>query len=258
MKDKKLYLLKEMNTLQVQEALQAKVPLFLPLGTLEAHGRHLPISTDTLCAEEIAKSLSRKVGGVVAPSLEYGLTNVLLQTSPASFFDVELYKDFVATIIRNFRKQGFKTIIVINGHGGNRDALKPIIRTITREESLALAIINWWAYSERFVKEIYNCEPGGHAAVEETAAILSFFPELVTKGNYESSIDDHVPDESIWMYPPPGEVLLNKEGEGQPCFDKKKADKFIAKTVSSLAQQIEKWLNSFNHIKGGLRPQWKQ
>lgn len=254
MKNQKPKLLKEMNTLQVQEAIKEKLPLFLPLGTLEAHGRHLPISTDTICAESIAKSLSLELNGIVAPALEYGLTNVLLQTSPASFFDIELYKNFVTTIIRNFRKQGFNTIIVVNGHGGNRDALKPIIRTITREEPMALAIINWWAFSERFVKEVYNCEPGGHAAVEETAAILSFFPELVKKENYESSMDDHVPDDSLWMYPPPGEVLLNKEGEGRPCFDKTKADEFMNLTITSLSNHLKKWICSFDRLKGGLRP----
>jgi len=83
--------LKNLNTLEVEQLLSREAPLFLPIGTLEAHGRHLPVGTDTLCAEKIAERLSISLDAAIAPSLEYGITNVLAQTSPASFFSEELF-----------------------------------------------------------------------------------------------------------------------------------------------------------------------
>jgi creatinine amidohydrolase/Fe(II)-dependent formamide hydrolase-like protein len=82
---KKAIYLKELNTVQVEALLQREAPLFIPMGTLEPHGRHLPVGTDTLCAEKVAEHLSIAFDGVIAPSFEYGLTNVFLQTSPSSF-----------------------------------------------------------------------------------------------------------------------------------------------------------------------------
>ncbi len=251
---KKAIYLKELNTVQVEALLQREAPLFIPMGTLEPHGRHLPVGTDTFCAEKVAERLSIAFDGVVAPSFEYGLTNVFLQTSPSSFFPVDLYRTFVEHIVKNFYKQGFKTIIIINGHGGNQEALKYILRNITREAPMALTIINWWIYASKFVEEVYNTRPGGHAAVEETAAILYSHPELVTKKNYNSEEDDCVPSDAFWMYPPTGEVLLEEEGQGQPCFDKEKADIYMEKVLLGIENRLKKWFSSFCRLQGGLRP----
>ena len=251
---KALYL-KELNTVQVEKLLQNKAPLFIPLGTLEPHGRHLPVGTDTYCAEKIAEKLSLAFNGVVAPSVEYGLTNVFAQTSPSSFFPIEIYQAFMEQIVRTFYRQGFTKIIIINGHGGNKDALKPLLRKIAREAPIALSIINWWIFAEEFVKEVYNTSPGGHAAVEETAAIIYTHPELVREENYSSETDDCIPNEALWFYPPVGEVLLNKANQGQPCFDASKANEFMEKVIKNLENRIDKWFKSFNRLKGGLRPQ---
>ena len=251
---KKAILLKELNTIQVEALLQREAPLFIPMGTLEPHGRHLPVGTDTLCAEKVAEHLSIAFDGVVAPSFEYGLTNVFLQTSPSSFFPVDLYRTFVEHIVNNFYKQGFKTIIIINGHGGNQEALKYILRNITREAPMALTIINWWIYASKFVEEVYNTKPGGHAAVEETAAILYSHPELVKKDNYQPDVDDCVPSDAFWMFPPTGEVLLEQEWQGQPCFDRKKADIYMGKVLIGIENRIKKWFSSFKRLQGGLRP----
>lgn len=251
---KALYL-KELNTVQVEELLEKEAPLFIPVGTLEPHGRHLPVGTDTYCAEKVAEKLCEAFEGVIAPSVEYGLTNVFAQTSPSSFFPVDLYQAFMEQIIRTFYKQGFKKIIIINGHGGNKDALKPLLRKIVREAPIALSIIHWWMFAEEFVEPIYQTQPGGHAAVEETAAILYAHPELVTKANYKPSTDDCVPNDALWLYPPIGEVLLNEPNKGQPCFDKDKADKFMETVISNLESRLSKWFKSFKRLHGGLRPQ---
>lgn len=246
--------LKNMNTVEVESFLATEGPLFLPIGTLEAHGRHLPVGTDTLCAEKIAEELCKNLSGVVAPSFEYGITNVLAQTSPASFFSEEMFAAFIEKIVDTFFQQGFKTIIIVNGHGGNRDALKKVIRSQSRTHAMALSVINWWVISEQFVEKIFATSPGGHAAVEETAVMYHFFPELVNKENYQSSTDDYVADNGIWLFPPPGEVILHKSGRGQPEFDGDKSAAFVCSLIEDLTNRLTRWLGSFNRIKGGLRP----
>ena len=246
--------IKCMNTVQIEALLAREAPLFLPVGTIEAHGRHLPVGTDTICAEKIAEELSIDLQGAVAPSFEYGLTNMLAQTSPASFFPEDLFEKFFEQIVENFYKQGFKTIIIINGHGGNRDALKRLVRRITRRQPIAISVINWWMVAEKFVEPVFNTSPGGHAAIEETSAMLHFCPTLVDPDNYESDSDDNVPDEGIWLYPPPGEVLLRQPGKGQPVFDCGRAADFVKLLLQDLIASLQHWLASIGRLQGGLRP----
>lgn len=254
MTDSRARFIKHMNTVEIEAFLAEEKPLFLPVGTLEAHGRHLPVGTDTLCAEKIAEELSAKFSGAVAPAVEYGITNVLAQTSPASFFSEELFEAFVEKIIHTFSLQGFKTIIVINGHGGNREALRRIMRKQCRLQPIALSVINWWLIAEKYVKDSFACEAGGHAAIEETAAAMHYFPHLVSPENYDPQTDDYAADDGVWLYPPPGEVILHKPGKGQPDFDRGKSAALMQMTVEDIEQRLTGWLNSFNRIRGGLRP----
>lgn len=246
--------LKCMNTVEVESLLAREAPLFLPVGTLEAHGRHLPVGTDTICAEKIAEELSINLQGALAPSFEYGITNMLAQTSPASFFPEDLYAKFFEQIVENFYNQGFKTIIIINGHGGNRDALNKLVRRVVRRQPIAISVINWWLLSEKFVEPLFNSKPGGHAAVEETSVMLHFCPTLVDPDNYSPGSDDYVPEDGIWLYPPPGEVMLSQSGQGQPVFDCGKAADFVELLINDLTDRIQHWLNSLKRLQGGLRP----
>jgi len=243
-----------MNSIEVESFLASEAPLFLPIGTLEAHGRHLPVGTDTLCAGKISEELSINFEGAIAPAIGYGITNVLVQTSPGSHFSENVYEQYLETIIRGFHSQGFKTIIIINGHGGNMEPLKKVARRVTSSINVGLSVIHWWMLSTKFVKPIFNDEPGGHAAIEETAAMLHFYPTLVNPDNFDKKSDSYTPDNGIWLYPPPGEVLIKEYGKGLPNFDCGKASEFMENVVEDITTKLKVWMNSFNRIKGGLRP----
>ncbi|PKL45722.1 MAG: hypothetical protein CVV41_01600 [Candidatus Riflebacteria bacterium HGW-Riflebacteria-1] len=246
--------LKCMNIVEIEALLAREAPLFLPAGTIEAHGRHLPVGTDTICAEKIAEELSINLQGAVAPSIEYGITSTLAQTSPASFFPEELYEKFFEQIVENFYNHGFKTIVIINGHSGNRDPIKRLVKRCVRQHPIAISVINWWLLSEKYVEPIFNTRPGGHAAVEETALMLHFCPTMVDPDNYSPSSDDYVPEDGIWLYPPPGEVLLSQKGQGQPVFDCGKSADFVKALIEELTDRIQHWLNTIKRLQGGLRP----
>ena len=244
----------EMNSVEVESFLASEAPLFLPIGTLEAHGRHLPVGTDTLCASKISEELSISFEGVVAPAIGYGITNSLVQTSPGSCFPEDIYEPYIETIIRGLHSQGFKTIVIINGHGGNMESLKKVARKMTRSINIGLSVIHWWMLSTKFVEPTFNDKPGGHAAIEETAAMLHFYPTLVTPDNFDKKNDSYTPDNGIWLYPPPGEVLIKEYDKGLPNFDCGKAADFMEKVIDKITCKLRVWMNSFNRIKGGLRP----
>jgi len=246
--------LDRLTTPVVAELIRSDAPLFLPIGTLEAHGRHLPVGTDTLCAEGIATALARRLGGIVAPSFAYGLTNLLAQSAPASFYPENQWGDFVEATLRGFRRHGFKKLIVVNGHGGNRLPLQCVVRKLVREHDTALCVINWWKLSETAAQQVYG-GLGGHAAVEETAAMVALYPESVVQAQYAPESDDYQPDEGFWCFPPPGEVLLyGGDIKGRPDFAPDKARRFLLLTLDDLEKRLKRWLSALPRLTGGLRP----
>lgn len=246
--------LDRLTTKYISHFINSGGPLFFPVGTLEAHGRHLPVGTDTLCAEGVAIELARRLGGVCAPPFAYGLTNLLAQTAPGSFYPEEMWGEFIETTLRGFRRHGFRTIIVVNGHGGNRPPLQGVVRRLVRERETALCVVHWWKLAEPAAQRIYG-GLGGHAAVEETAAMVALHPDTVVPAQYVPENDDYQPDEGFWCFPPPGEVLLyGGDPKGRPDFTPDRARAFLDATLSDIEARLKRWLNALHRLDGGLRP----
>ncbi len=254
MKKNESVLMEHLTTVDLNQHLSAGGLVFLPVGTLEPHGRHLPVGTDTLCAREVSIELARRFSGIVAPPLGYGLTNLLAQTPPSSFFPEPLYQAFVEAILDSLAQHGFSPLVIVNGHGGNRDALKTVARAFIKRRPVALSVIHWWHFAEPPAREVYGSS-GGHAANEETAAMLFFEPELVRQELYAPDEDDFTPSDAMWCYPPPGEVLIyNEDPRGRPDFDQARAQLMMQKTLDAIEQRLKQWMNRIRRLGGGLRP----
>ena len=69
--------LEHMNYLQVEEYLTHDDTILIPVGSLENHGKHMPLGTDTLIPNQIAKLIEERCDVVIAPTVNYGATDDL-------------------------------------------------------------------------------------------------------------------------------------------------------------------------------------
>ena len=94
----------------------------IPVGSIEQHGPHLPISTDSDIVTEVAKKISEKYGYLLLPTLNYGVSY-----EHAPFFNLSIRESTLRTILTDLctslLSNNIKTVFIINGHHGN---LKPI------------------------------------------------------------------------------------------------------------------------------------
>ena len=140
--------------------------LVLPLGSCEQHGPHLPLGTDTIIATELAGRLAaRRPDLIVAPALAIsasgehagfpGTLSIGTQTTTAVLVEIARSADWAAGIV------------LVNGHGGNADAVDAAVATIRAE---GRNVCSWWPRV-----------PGGdaHAGRTETSLILAIRPGLV-------------------------------------------------------------------------------
>jgi len=201
----------------------AKAPIaYLPLGTIEWHGEHLPLGSDGLQAFEFMKLLAKEAGGVVLPMLFLGPDTLLIKDEkelygcdhwlsregskeyyPAQQLDGSSYwvpDDVFKLILENSIKQlaraGFK-IIVAHGHGPSTLAVHKYWQEW--EDKYDVLIYSCWAWNVRgeYDEESDQKAKEGigimidHAARNETSLMMYFYPGLVRMEQLPS-------DTSIW------------------------------------------------------------
>ena len=156
--------------------------VIIPIGSIEAHGKHLPLNTDVLAPIEISKRVEeevRKKGGdiLIAPPIPYGHSFVLNIYPGTINVKAETLRAHVRDVIEEFVKEGFRRIILMNGHGGNIYPLIEASEEVAENFDVEVWIINWWIDFREDILSV--CSSQGHAGEDETSVILAIKPELV-------------------------------------------------------------------------------
>lgn len=135
--------IEDLNWMDVEAYLKQDDRLILVLGTIEQHG-YLSLATDVRIPMALADAASQKTGVLVAPPVNYGVSPYFL-TYPGSFtIGVVTFIHVVSDIIKSAYTQGFKRILILNGHGGN-DAVRARLYELANElPGIKLSWYAWW------------------------------------------------------------------------------------------------------------------
>lgn len=175
------HVLASLTTEQAQAALARAQVAILPVGATEQHGPHLSVSTDARIAEEFATRLSAALGdeALLCPLVPYGLSEHhegfagTVTLTPPGF--VQLMLDLVASLHR----QGVPRVIVMNGHGGNIDALNLVSRRARAELGVAVASMMWARLARDVCAGAATGAAYGHACELETSVAMVLAPDCV-------------------------------------------------------------------------------
>lgn len=150
----------------------------LPVGTIEAHGSHCPLGTDTLIPEYLAAQAEAQRPDLllVAPAVAYGHSWDLGVYPGTLDVAPETLAAYVADIGRSLMRWGITNLILLNGHGGNVPALSIAAERIA-EAGGRVALVSWWLDYSRQILEI--TEGQGHAGEDETSVMLAVDESLV-------------------------------------------------------------------------------
>jgi creatinine amidohydrolase len=223
--------------------------VLLPTGTLEPHGV-INNGADNDAPEAMAMDLAEELNALVAPTLPYGMTGSLAAYPGAFTISEAAYRPFIKEILEGLVKNGFKNIIILNGHGGGQtDVLSSVATEVANENNVRTLVINWWSFASDVTLEVFG-EDGGHAGLNETAFIQAINPDLVHKDLYNNDMTTAYPKKGTWAATPfPSSIGLYKEDEGYPDFDQKKADEYYEKVVDKvgnlISETIAKWEMAF-------------
>ncbi|VUT27547.1 MAG: Creatinine amidohydrolase [Candidatus Syntrophoarchaeum sp. GoM_oil] len=173
--------LSEMTWKEVESELVECKSVILPCGSTEEHGYHLPLSTDALIAEELAKRVARGRKIFVAPTVNYGVCRSTAPFSGTLTLKFSTMNALVEDICESLYRHGFRNIIILPGHLGSAQvaALEIAAQTLLKKfENLNMAIVIIPALLAGLENVIEDREDK-HAGEVETSIMLVLRDELV-------------------------------------------------------------------------------
>jgi len=179
-------ILSEMTREQVRRV-AGETTVVVPTASIEQHGPHLPVQTDTVACETVcrraAELASAEISVTVAPTLTYGISHHhfphpgVLSLTPSTFMLV--LREVCESLVRS----GFPRIAIVNGHGGNDAAIRVVAQDLANYLPVTIAAASYWTIArDSLVEEADALAVGplpGHAGGFETSLILALRPDLV-------------------------------------------------------------------------------
>lgn len=161
----------------------------IPVGSIEQHGPHLPISTDSDIVTEIARRLSERKNFLLLPTITYGVS-----FEHAPFFNLSIKESTLRTIITDLctslLANNIKTVFVINGHHGNLRPLKNIdekLRNLSKNK-LRVFPLSYWHFMQREFD---------HAGFVETSLMLAISKNVKMKLAQKGLVTDKMNKQQI-------------------------------------------------------------
>ncbi|HMH33759.1 MAG TPA: creatininase family protein [Puia sp.] len=184
----------------------------LPIGILEKHGPHVPIGSDLIQVREWSSRATKREYAVVFPDYFYGQINEARHQPGTFALSERVVWDLLEATCDEIGRNGFKKIVIINGHGGNPQLIRYFIQTrLEKQRNYAVYFFEPGSDSvyRKQLAALHKSDPAGdqHAGERETSSLLYLRPDLVKmdSANNESGANQKrldIPNvyTAIWWY----------------------------------------------------------
>lgn len=179
--------------------------VILPLGSVEQHGRHMAVGTDTLLAYSLALSAADRLPAraIVLPPPWYGFSAHHMRFAGTVTLRVETLMALVDDIAASVIEHSFRRFLIVNGHGGNSGVVDVLASTLGRKHyrKARIAGLTYFQLARNVISKLRESGPGGmgHACEFETSMLLHLRPDLVAM------------ERASVTYPDPGSSYLSTD-----------------------------------------------
>ena len=154
----------------------------LPVGATEQHGPHCPLGTDIMTAEYVSRIVGERTGLPVLPVIPVGISDHHRQFPGTLWVPPQVFRDYVKSVALSASSHGVRKLVIVNGHGGNTNALYETCELLRREYGVFSIIVH-----------SYTTRMDGHAGADETSIALYINESLVKMDRAtDTTVNDHI------------------------------------------------------------------
>ena len=186
----------------IREYLKEKDTILVPMASLEQHGPHLPLYTDTITAVEVSKRVAEMIAVLHSPPVWMGYSPQHMYAPGSGRGTITVRSSTLLNLIhdvaRSLIHHGFNRIIFINGHGSNVKVIDPVLRKLRYETGALISFVK--PYMENYVGILKGLmenppdeTPGWHSSELETSQDLAWNKKLVRMERADFT-RAHIPD----------------------------------------------------------------
>jgi creatinine amidohydrolase len=198
--------LAELHWPEVKKLDREKIVAVVPIGSMEQHGPHLPFQVDVLVSSRLAEDLEKKLPEILlVPPIWTGVSAHHMDFPGSITLRAKVFIDVLHDICASLHHHGFRRIVLLNGHGGNRSSLEVLGQELFVELGLTVNTLAYWDLVPDLVKSLKKTKSSGmgHSGELETSLMLYLAPHLVNQKDIPQGIlgiDEPGPTSGIKRY----------------------------------------------------------
>ena len=165
--------------------------VILPVASIEQHGPHLPVMTDTRIGHEVACRAARKAyarqSTIVTPVVWHGLSEHHMPFGGTLTLDYDTFFSVLRCLMQSLQRHGFTRVLISNSHGGNIGAMHSAVDRLVPELGMSIVATTYANEAKDEIDKLLENQPGiMHACEGETAMMMAMTPELVDTSDLSS------------------------------------------------------------------------
>lgn len=177
-----MYILENITMQEFKQYLKKTKTIVFPFGTIEEHGKHLPLNTDALIIQEALKRAAKKKRFFLAPIVYYGVCTTTKDHPGTISISPATLRSLSSDIVTEAYKKGLRNFVLISGHGGSlhMSALKETAEILVENlKGIKIAVLTPYDVLWKELSEIADTKNDSHAGELETSMMLYLAPKLV-------------------------------------------------------------------------------
>lgn len=160
--------------------------VLLPIGSMEQHGPHMAVDTDSLLAETVSLRAARLIADthpiVVAPTVWTGMSEHHMGFGGTITVSFETFAAVLRDVCRSIQRHGFTRIMMVNGHGGHQAPLQVLVGELAQALDHRVEAMTYWALDasrQAYAAILEDQSRVLHAGEAETSMMLAISPASV-------------------------------------------------------------------------------
>ena len=170
----------ELTWRKIEEARDRGAAVLVPMGSSEEHGPHAPTG-DYLITDMVAEQVAQATGDLMTPTIPFSYSEYFRHYPGTVTVQASTLQALLRDVVYGLLDQGFRHVILFNGHTGNGPILQPLLREFRRERGVIIPAVNTLGFAQTpaLMKELYGDNRIGHGG-EPVGSMMSYVrPELV-------------------------------------------------------------------------------